>query len=111
MNADRAVAHVAFEFRLRGQGSDRIHHHKGHRARPDKGVGDLKRLLPGIGLRDQQFIQIHAKFFRILRIKRMFGVHKGTDAALFLFFCNAVKGQRGLARAFRPIDLDDPAFG
>ena len=41
----------------------------------------------------------------------MFRVHKGANAAFFLFFCNSMQGQCGLTRAFRPVNFDDPAFG
>ena len=39
----------------------------------------------------------------------MLGVDKGAGAAAALRFGDDVQGQSGLARAFRAIDLDDPA--
>jgi hypothetical protein len=41
----------------------------------------------------------------------MFGVDEGADAALLLFLGHHMQRQRRLARAFRPVDLDDPALG
>ena len=43
------------------------------------------------------------------RVKRVFGVDEGADSALLLGFRHGVQGHRGLARAFRPVDLDDAA--
>jgi hypothetical protein len=40
----------------------------------------------------------------------MFGVDEGADAALLLRLRHGVQRQRRLARAFRPVDLDDPAL-
>ena len=73
-------------------------------------VGNLKRLLAVVRLRDQQFTQIDAQFFRVEAIKGVFGVDKGSDAAPPLRFGYGVDGQRRLSGAFRPIDFDDAAF-
>src|SRR6056297_1175422 len=48
---------------------------------------------------------------RIDRVKRVFSVDKGAYPALFLFLGHAMQGQRGLARAFRPVNLDYAALG
>ena len=39
----------------------------------------------------------------------MFSIDEGADAALLLGFRHRVQGERRLARAFRPVDLDDAA--
>ena len=39
----------------------------------------------------------------------MFSVDKGANAALLLRFRNHMQRERGLARRFGPINLDDPA--
>ena len=40
----------------------------------------------------------------------MFGVDKGADPALLLAFGHHMQRQRGLARAFGAVDLNDPAL-
>ena len=69
-------------------------------------VGDFQRLLAGIGLGDQQVIDIHAELAGIGHVQRMFGVDEGADAALLLRFRNGVQRKRGFARRFRSIDLN-----
>ncbi len=76
-------------------------------ARAHQRIGDLERLLAGIGLRDQQLIDIDAELPGIARIERMLGIDERRDAAALLRFGDDVLGERGLARAFRPEDLDD----
>jgi hypothetical protein len=105
------VAHVALDFGLGHQGGDRVDHDQADRAGAHQRIDDLQRLFAGVGLADQQFIQVDAQLLGILRVKRVFGIDKGADAALFLFFGHDMQRQRGLARRFRPVDLDDPALG
>jgi hypothetical protein len=71
----------------------------------------LTRLLAGIGLADQQVVDIDAQLARIERIERVLGVDEGASAAALLRFGDRVQGERGLARAFRTIDLDDAPPG
>ena len=85
MHADRTVAHVAFEFRFRRQRGNRIDDHQADRAGAHQRIDDLERLLAGVGLRDQQFVQVDAQLLGIERIERMFGIDEGADAALLLF--------------------------
>jgi hypothetical protein len=110
VNAERTVAHVALELRSRGQGGDRIDHHDRDRAGAHQGVGDLQRLLAGVGLRNQQLVHIDAELAGIGRIERMLRIDEGADAALLLHLGDHMQRQRGLARAFRPVDLDGPAL-
>ena len=104
-----AVAHLAFEFGARHQRRDRIDHQHVDRAGAHQRVGDLQRLLAGVGLRDQQVVDIDAELAGIDRVERVFGVDEGADAALLLRLGHGVQRQRGLARGFRPVDLDDAA--
>src|SRR5580700_6953973 len=109
LQAGLTVAHLAFELGARHQGRDRIDDQHVDRAGAHQGVGDFERLLAGVRLRDQKVVDQDAKLARIDRIERMFGIDEGTDAALLLRFGQAVQRQRGLARRFGPVDLDDPA--
>src|SRR6056297_4234423 len=40
----------------------------------------------------------------------MFGIDEGTNPALFLLLGHAMQREGGLARAFRPINLDHPSL-
>ena len=106
-----AVAHLAFEFGFRDEGGDTVDHHHVDRARAHQRVGDLEGLFAGIGLGDQKLVDIDAQLSGVAGIEGVFRVDEGADPAFLLGFGNAVKRERGLARAFRPVDLDDPAFG
>ena len=100
------VAHLAFELGARHQRRDRIDHQHVDRAGAHQRVGDLQRLLAGVGLRDQEVVDIDAELARIDRIERVLGIDEGADAALLLRLGDAVQRERGLAGGFRPVDLD-----
>ncbi len=87
---------------LRHQGGDRINHQNVDRARTHQRIGDLKRLLTGIGLGDQQIVQIDTQLAGIDRIKRVFGIDKGADAACLLGFGHDMQRQGRLAGTFGP---------
>ena len=74
-------------------------------------VGDLERLLAGVGLGDQEVVDVDAQLLGVAGVERVLGVDEGADAALLLGLGDDVQRQRGLARAFRAVDLDDPALG
>ena len=103
------VAHLAFKFGARHESGHRVDHQHVDRAGAHQRVGDFQRLLAGIRLGDQQFIDIHAKLAGINRIERVFGVDESADAALFLRFRDGVQRKRGLAGGFRPVDFHHPA--
>ena len=65
-----------------------------------KRVGDFKRLLAGIGLRDQEIVDLDAELAGIDWIKGVFGVDEGADAAQFLGFGDAVERQAWSCRSF-----------
>jgi hypothetical protein len=104
-----AVAHLAFEFGARRQRRHRVDHQHVDGAGAHQRVGDLQRLLAGVGLRDQQVRRGDAELAGIDRVERVLGVDEGADAALLLRLGDGVQRQRRLARAFRPVDLDDAA--
>ena len=109
LQAGQAVAHLAFELGARHQRRDRIDHQHVDRARAHQRVGDLERLLAGVGLRDQEVVDLDAELARIDRVERVLGVDEGADAALLLRFRHAMQRQRGLAGGFRPVNLDHAA--
>ena len=103
------IAHVAFNFRLRGERSDRVHHHHVKRAGAHQRIGDFQRLFAGVRLGDVEVVGIDAEFTRVNRVKGVFGVNKGCRAARFLRFGDDLQGQRGFTRRFRAVDFDNPA--
>jgi hypothetical protein len=102
LQADVAVAHLAFDFGAGHQRGDRVDHQHVDRVGTDQRVGDFQRLFAGIGLRDDQLVDVDAQLLGIDRIERVFGVDESGGAAVLLRFGDDVQRQRGLARAFRP---------
>jgi hypothetical protein len=93
------------------KGRHRIDHQHVDRAGAHQRVADFQRLLAGVGLRDQEFVDVDAELSGIDRIERVFGIDEGADAALLLALGHRVQRQRGLAGGFRPVDFDHPALG
>ncbi len=109
LQAGQLIAHLAFQFGLGRQRRHRIDHHDVDAAGAHQRVGDLQRLFAGVGLGDQHLVDVDAQLLGIDRIERMFGVDIGGDAALLLGLGHDMQRQRGLARGFRAVDLDDAA--
>ena len=70
---------------------------------------DLERLLAGVGLRDQQVVDVHAELPGVLDVERVLGVHVGRHAAALLDVGRDVQAERGLAGRLRAVDLGDAA--
>ena len=109
MQADMAVAHLAFQFGARHQGRDTVHHQHVDGAGAHQRIGDFERLFTGVGLGDQQFVDVDAELAGVAGIESVFRVHEGAGAAGLLGLGDGMEGQRGLARAFRTVDFDDAA--
>ena len=109
LHAGLGIAHLALELGARHQGRDRIDHQHLDRAGAHQRIGDLQRLLPGVGLGDQEVVDIDAELARIDRIERVLGIDEGADAAALLGLGDAMQRQRRLARGFRPVDFHHPA--
>ena len=75
------IAHIAFDFGTGDEGGDRVDHDDIHAAGADEGFGDLKRLFAGIGLRDEQVINIHTDAGGIDRVEGVFHINECRDAA------------------------------
>jgi hypothetical protein len=61
LQADMAVAHLALDLGARHQRGDRIDDEHVDRVRAHQRVGDLQRLLAGVGLRDDQVVDVDAE--------------------------------------------------
>src|SRR5271165_635213 len=104
-----AVTHFAFELGARHEGSDRIDDQHVNGARADQSVRYLERLFAGVGLGNQQIVDIDAELAGIGRVERVLGVYESAGAAAALRFGNDMQGKRRLAGALRPVNLNDPA--
>src|SRR5688572_17501277 len=109
MQAHFAIAHVAFNFSAWNKCGNRIYNNNINGAGTDQVIGDLKCLLPIIGLRYQQVGSINAKFFSIKFIKGMFRIYKSANAALLLSLGYGMQGNGGFTTALRTVYLHDPS--
>jgi len=79
LKADVRGAHLAIEFGLGDERGDRIDHDDIHRVAAHEEFSDLKRLLPAVGLGDQQVFELDAERLRVSGIEGVFGI---DDAAV-----------------------------
>ena len=105
------VAHLAFDLRTRHERGDRVDDDHVERARADEHVGDLERLLTGVGLRDVEVVDVHADGRGVHRVHRVLGVDVGADTTVALRLGDHVHGERGLARRLGTEHLDHAAAG
>ena len=105
------VAHLALDLGAGCEGRHRVDDDDVDRPRPAEHVGDLERLLTGVGLRDQQLVDIDTDRPGVDRIHRVLGVDVGTDATVALCLGHDVHGEGGLAGRLRTVDLGDPPTG
>ena len=101
------IAHLTFNFRLRGKGSYGVNDDDVNCAGAHQHIGNLQGLLTGIWLGNQEVIGIHAKQACILWVERVLGVNKRGNAAVLLCRCNGVQRNSGLTRRLRAIDFYD----
>ena len=111
LEADVGVAHLPLDLGPGHEGGHRVDHDHVERARPDQHVGDLEALLPGVGLGDQQVVDVDADGLGVHRIHGVLGVDVGAGAAVALGLGHHVHGQGGLPRRLGPEDLHDPPPG
>ncbi len=105
------VAHISLDFRLGGQGRDRIDDDDVDRAGPDEGFGDIQGLFAGVRLGDPEFVDVDPEVLGVDRVEGVFGVDEGGNAADLLGFRDRMEGERRLSRGLRTVDLDDPSTG
>ncbi len=108
MQTDLQLTHLALDLGTRSQRGHRVDHYHIDRTRAHQHVGDLQGLLAGVGLADQQIIDIDAEFLGVDRIECMLGIDEGRRAAHLLALGDHLEGERGLARRLRSVDFDDP---
>jgi hypothetical protein len=74
-------------------------------------VGDLERLLTGVGLGDQQGVGVDAQRLGVVGVEGVLGVDERHDAAGGLGVGHGVQCDGRLARGLGAVDLHDPAAG
>ena len=103
------VSDLSLDLGLGRQGRDRVDGDDIERARADQELGDLQRLLAGVGLGDEQLVDVDADPLCVGGVHRVLGVDEGADAAAALGLGDHVVDERRLARSLGPEDLDDAA--
>ena len=107
LQAGQRVAHVAVQLGLGHQRRDGVGHDDVHRVRAHQRLGDLERLLPGVGLGDQHLVDVDAELPGVPGVERVLGVDERGDAAASLRFRDHVVDEGRLSGRLRSEDLDD----
>ena len=98
LQADVGVAHLALDLGPGRERGHRVDDDHVERAGADQHVGDLERLLAGVGLGDEQLVDVDADGRGVDRVHGVLGVDVGADAAVALGLGHDVHGERRLAR-------------
>ena len=104
-----AVAHLALDLSLGNERGDGVDDDDVDRAGADQRLGDLERVLTGIGLGNEQGIYVNTERGGIDGVKRVLYIDEGDVAAVLLTLRDTVQGEGGLTGGFRSEDLDDSA--
>ena len=101
------VAHLALDLGARHEGSNGVDDDEVDGTASHEHVGDFEGLLTGVGLRDQEGVDVDAELLGVFRVEGMLGVDKGGDATVLLRICDGVQCEGGLSRGFRAVDFND----
>ena len=105
------ISHFAVYFGFGDHCGNRVDYHDIDCAGTHQSLADFKRLLAGIGLRDEQRVDVHAERLCIYRIQCVLNVDKNRFAAALLGLGDDVQRNGGFTGGFRPEDLNDSALG
>ena len=109
LQADVAVAHIAFDFRFRHKCGNRVDNHHVYTARTYQHIADFQCLFAGIRLGNHQFFHFHAQLARINRVEGVFGIDKGAHTAVFLALGDGFQTQGGFTGRFRAENFNNAA--
>ena len=101
------VAHLALDLGLRHERGDGVDDDEVDGAGAHEHVGDLERLLTGVGLRHEELVDVDTELLGVVGVERVLRVDECRDAALLLHIGDGVQRQRRLTRGLRAVDLDD----
>src|ERR1041384_7211570 len=109
LQAHLRLAHLARDLGLGGERRHGVDDDHVDRAGAHQHVGDLERLLAGVGLGDEQVFGLDAELGGVGDVERVLRVDEGGGAADLLHLGDDLEGQGRLARGLRTVDLDHPA--
>ena len=98
--ADVLRAHVALDLVFGRERGDGVDDDDVDLAGSHERFDDFERLLAGVGLRDEEVVDLHAELFGIFRIDRVLRVDECADAAFLLRFGDDVERERCFAGDF-----------
>ena len=101
------VAHIAFELGSRDERRNRVDYYDVDGVAARQHLGDLQRLFAGVGLRDEQVIEVDAESSGVVWIEGMLHVDEGRRSPRLLRFGDGVQRERRLTARLRAVDLDD----
>ena len=101
------LTHLSFDLGLRHKRRDRVDDDHIDRVRAHQHLDDLERLLAGVGLADEQVVDLDADARRIQRVERMLGVDERRHTALLLSLGYDMQRQCRLACRLRSVQLGD----
>ena len=88
LEAGQRVAHVAFEFGFGGECGHGVDNDQIDSAGAHQAIDNFKGLLAGVGLADEQVLQVDAQLLSVLNVQGVFGIDESALAADFLHFGN-----------------------
>ena len=107
LRADGLVAHLPLKLHARRERGDGVDRDDVDRTGAHEHVGDLQRLLPVVGLGDEQLVDVDADLLGVERVHRVLGVDERAHAPQLLGLGEHVVDQRGLTGGLGTEDLDD----
>ena len=105
------VAHVALDFGAGHQCGHGVDHHDIHGAGADQHIHDFQGLLAGVGLGDQQLVDVHAQLSGVNRVEGVLGVDERGHAAGLLHISDGVQGHGSLTRRLGTVNLNHATAG
>ena len=111
LQAHVLVAHLPLDLRSRHQGGHRVDDEHVDAAASHQDLGNVERLLSGVRLGHEEVVHVHSQSPGIAYVQGVLRVDEGDHTAGSLGLGCHVKGQRGLARRLRAVDLHDPSPG
>src|SRR6267143_723163 len=109
LQAHVLVAHFAFDLGLGHQRGHRVDHHQIDRSAAHQGLRDLQGLLAGVGLGDEQLLDLHAQLPGVSHVERVLRVDEGGAPALRLHLRDGMQRESRLPARLGPVDLHHPA--
>src|SRR5207245_1964856 len=108
LDPDERIAHLAFDLGTRNERSNRVDDHAVDATGTDQRLGDLERLLAGVGLADEKLVDVDATGTGVTGIESVLDIDERGHPALLLGLGDGVLAKRRLTRRLRTEDLGDP---